>query len=1064
MKNCHFLALAVLTLGVFTPIAASHAQSPPPDSVAIARDLLENRRFDVAEPLIRRLLARVEQEEGPETAAAAVLLDLLIESLWRSRGRSAAEEALPLIDRVVRLKQRLHGPDHLEVANSLFNLGVIHTMTGKTAEAEGVFRRVLDIREASLPSGDEAVLEAMNALANVKRAEEDYEGAIEVSRRGLRLAEAAGKPFSNSAKLLRGGLGSSLFHLNRFDEARALLEPQVAHYDSTNHPTLSSSLNMLANIELSTGDLLRAATLYRRALALEEMRAGPLSRWAIAIRGNCAVVLVRLGEYEEARSLLDTQADHLESAGRRDETLGLTYTRLAHVASELGDYERELELRQRSLTILEENLPPQSTRIADALFNLGTVYGNLNRLDDHEAMVQRALEIWTACQLPQYKYLSHCHSALASIAYKRGDLAGAREQTEEALRLVREVTGEDSPQVAEVLDQLGEMLGEEGRFDRARELMEQAIDIVARRIGPAHPLTAGYMAHLAQLEFEAGRTSVAIERAFDAEGILTPHLRLTLRTLPERQALLYSSERAGLIDLLLSSLDRSSDPSLTSRVWDAVIRTRGLVFDELASRPQGRRSEADIDAYQRASTRLTHLVVGGPGDAEPDVYQRLIADARRDMEEAERASLHGAAHPDIGLTDVARALPNGWALIAYARYQRPDSTRARYRAFVLAAPDASPVTISLGDADGIDDLIKDWREETQRVARQRDPIPAETGRILRRLLWDPLAPYVEEAPRVLIVPDDRIHLVRLAALPDEAGTYLIESPRILHQLTTEREIVTLQSAPEASQGALVIGDPDFDQIPVAKAQRVMAESAFRGEHPACLDSESMRFAPLPASRREAQDVAASWARWCSRDDEPLLLLTGRDAHEAAFKRGSPGRRLLHLATHGYLLDASCFADATGDPATPSLAANPLLFSGLALAGANRRDQSTSGGEDGILTAQEIAALDLTGVRWAILSACDSRGSDVLDDEGVFGLQRAFRIAGARTVIASLWPVRDDVARSWMRAFYQSTLEQGSSTAAAVRDASLSVLRQQRAHGADTHPFHWGAFVATGDWR
>jgi len=109
-------------------------------------------------------------------------------------------------------------------------------------------------------------------------------------------------------------------------------------------------------------------------------------------------------------------------------------------------------------------------------------------------------------------------------------------------------------------------------------------------------------------------------------------------------------------------------------------------------------------------------------------------------------------------------------------------------------------------------------------------------------------------------------------------------------------------------------------------------------------------------------------------------------------------------------------------------------------------------------------LNLEGVEWAVLSACDTGLGEVRVGEGVFGLRRAFQVAGVRTVIMSLWSVEDQATLEWMRALYVDRLQKKLSTAEAVRDASLTVLRARRARGESTHPFYWGAFVAAGDWR
>jgi CHAT domain-containing protein len=185
--------------------------------------------------------------------------------------------------------------------------------------------------------------------------------------------------------------------------------------------------------------------------------------------------------------------------------------------------------------------------------------------------------------------------------------------------------------------------------------------------------------------------------------------------------------------------------------------------------------------------------------------------------------------------------------------------------------------------------------------------------------------------------------------------------------------------------------------------------------------------------------------------------------------------VLHLATHGFFLESDCASAPNGTRSVGALAPakknkrvdnmeNPLLLSGLALAGANRRAAAGPDEDDGILTAEEVSALNLEGVEWAVLSACDTGLGEVKAGEGVFGLRRAFQVAGVRTVIMSLWPVDDQATRIWMRALYQGRLQKRLSTADAMHQASLSVLENRRANHQSTHPFYWAAFVAAGDWR
>jgi CHAT domain-containing protein len=259
---------------------------------------------------------------------------------------------------------------------------------------------------------------------------------------------------------------------------------------------------------------------------------------------------------------------------------------------------------------------------------------------------------------------------------------------------------------------------------------------------------------------------------------------------------------------------------------------------------------------------------------------------------------------------------------------------------------------------------------------------------------------------------------------------------------------------------LVIGNPAFDKSDASPR----VEQAFRGGRSACIDFQSMRFGQLPASANEANAVVTLW----NRTQRNTVRLIGTAATEGAFKAQAAGHRVLHLATHGFFLGGRCApqSDATTREGGSTRIAreNPLLLSGLILAGANRRDATPPDQEDGVLTAEEVAALNLTGVEWAVLSGCDTGVGEIRAGEGVFGLRRAFQLAGAKTVIMSLWPVDDQATQRWMSALYANRLTRNLSSADAVRQASLSVLHLRRTNGVSTHPLYWAAFVAAGDWR
>jgi CHAT domain-containing protein len=228
----------------------------------------------------------------------------------------------------------------------------------------------------------------------------------------------------------------------------------------------------------------------------------------------------------------------------------------------------------------------------------------------------------------------------------------------------------------------------------------------------------------------------------------------------------------------------------------------------------------------------------------------------------------------------------------------------------------------------------------------------------------------------------------------------------------------------------------------------------RGTQVECDTLQTMRFGPLPAARTEANAIAKLWSSRAAgdhADDAKAIVLSGAAASERAFKTQAPAQRILHLATHGFFLGGACAA--TVDTSRRSVGGlvrvndspqmsrvpattNPLILSGLALAGANQRARARGDEDDGVLTAEEVAGLDLSGVEWAVLSACDTGIGEVKSGEGVFGLRRALHVAGARTVIMSLWAVEDRATLDWMRALYDARFAKALDTLAPCTTPAL----------------------------
>jgi CHAT domain-containing protein len=309
-------------------------------------------------------------------------------------------------------------------------------------------------------------------------------------------------------------------------------------------------------------------------------------------------------------------------------------------------------------------------------------------------------------------------------------------------------------------------------------------------------------------------------------------------------------------------------------------------------------------------------------------------------------------------------------------------------------------------------------------------------------VMQPVRTLVGDAAQLLISPDGELNRLPFAALVDGDGRYLVQR-YLFTYLTSGRDLLRMRIQHESMSKPLIIADPAFSEPALSQTAQASSGSTPGAANEKRRSITSARtlsdvyFGPLDGTALEGRAIQGVFP-------EANLLMGSQATKTTLMQSNSP--RLLHLATHGFFLSA-------GGPA-PTIA-NPLLRSGLALAGANVR---TGKGDDGILTSLEASGLNLWGTKLVVLSACDTGLGDIRNGEGVYGLRRSFLLAGAESLVMSLSPISDYSTRELMTGYYKN-LKQGMGRGAALRQVQLDTLRKN----PKLHPFYWANFIQSGDW-
>lgn len=1009
-----------IPLGFALTLGLAWRASAVTESTGSITALLRSGHYAEAERAARDSLAATERVHGAESREYAQSLDVLIKAL-RLGGKAGNPEALDLAQRSVRLKEKVYGQDDPELATSLGNLGVVYLERGAYPDARTNLTRALDIRTRVLGPGRPEVARILRLMAELERQEGNGAAAVERSRQALTIMKARLSPG----------------------------DPEVADYVSA-----------LAGYLYNTGDYSHASTLYEEALSTYIRAYGPTHPLVATCQNNLGSLYSELEQKERAMRHYDRAlAIRRKVLGRDNPLVATTLVSLANVLQDLG--------------FPTKNIRPM---YAEALRIQEKAYGSDNR------------ELgWTLMWLGRIDTKRQAHNL-------------AREELQRALDLQTKVLSANDPDLAWTHFSFAELQAAMQDSASARQSYDQAVAIIGKAYGAIHPDRIRFLNEYASFSVQQGDSTKALDLALESARARADQLRAVSRGLAESQALAYTGFGAAGLDLALSLSSRGvGGEEGASRVWDAVIRSRTLVLDEMASRQRltaVASADTGLTAMFRAVTaareRYANLLVRGQPEGSKASFPEMVDRARDEMDSAERALAARSeefrkdeARSRVGWDEVSAAIPANTALVGFAVCG--GGSRRRYVA-LIASRGHSPEVLGLGSCAIVDSLVRTWvdtiatspLEDSGKAARQAEIANRMAGTALRKRVWDPLPRFVRTATQVFLVPDGQLYRINFAAIPVRAHEYLADSGPLFHVLTCERDALSKASA--EGKGLLAIGGPAFDgagsgrlDAPGTTVQSRRGPSD--GGLADCLDFNQARFGPLPESFEEVREVAREWT-----DPDEVTVLTGIGATESAFKSSAPGKRVLHIATHGFFIDRShCVVVAgnrgigglsnhTGHTSTGSAKkrnpakASPLLLSGLALAGANRRSDAGAGGDDGILTAQEVASLDLSGVDWAVLSACDTGLGRVQVGEGVLGLQRAFRVAGVRTVIMSLWGVPDRPTRQWMTALYDARFHRGLGTAEAVLEASRTMLRRQRAQARSTNPVYWAGFVAAGDWN
>jgi CHAT domain-containing protein len=1043
------------------------------------------------------------------------------------------DEARPLGERVLEIRERVLGSDHSDVARAVNNLANLYDIKGDYARSEPLYQRALSIREKVLGPEHPDVAVSLNNLALQYTDRGDYAKAEQFYQRALNIGEKA--------------LGSE-------------------------HPDVAASLTSLAKLYYEKCAYEKAEPLFLSAQVIWEKALGPEHPNVTVALNNLAAVYKARNEYAKAEPLLQRALKiDVKVGGAEHPDVAFSLINLANLYCDRGDYEKAEPLYRRAVSIREKALGPEHPDLARALENLAELHKEKREYAKAEPLYLRALAIREKVLGLEHAFVALTLDNLARLYSERGDYARAEPLYQRALVIGERAVGPEHPGVAQVLNNLANLYRERGDYAKAEPLYNRALTIREKALVPTHKDYAESLADLARLHAAKGDYAQAVSLLSNSNAIDEGNLAYNLRTGSERQKLAYLALFSKQSDFTLSlhSQAAPTDLQALNLALTTLLRRKGRGLDAMTDTIATLRRYAIPEVQERfdrltqSRSQLAALILKGPDATKPDTYRTRVKSLETEVDDLE-AELSSRSREfrklvqPVTLPAVQAALPSGSALVEFAFFTPSDlktrkDRQPRYLAYLLASQD-QPKWVDLGEAALIDQAIDAWRNAL------RNPQRGDVKRLARAVderVMRPVRSLLSEMPgdtrRLLIAPDGSFNLIPFAALVDEQDRYLIERYSISY-LTSGRDLLRLQSSEQSQDAPLVVANPDFGRFSTIamRGGRNYRKSRARDRSRAQIDPTQIFFQPLPATEDEALAIKALLPN--------ASVLHREDATETALKQAR-GPQILHVATHGFFINKQESSPAEDNPprvassgttglasapatpytvqleATPALetaqetvkrlrlqgvdayilkreardkgtffrvrsgnfpthaeankygadlqgkglvseffvarsyaeprsalrlsrlaaqVGNPLLRSGLALAGANH---GKSGDDDGVLTALEAAYLDLSGTKLVVLSACDTGVGEVRNGEGVQGLRRALVLAGSESQVMSLWPVSDEATKDLMIPYYKA-LQEGEGRNEGLRQVQLRMLGGPKDR---QHPFYWAAFIQSGEW-
>ena len=837
------------------------------------------------------------------------------------------------------------------------------------------------------------------------------------------------------------------------------------------HPDYASSLNNLAGLYDEMGDYSAAEPLNIEAKNIIKEVMGEKHPFYATSLDNLAQTYWEMGNYLAAEPLyIEAKNIRKEVLGEKHPDYALSLNNLGVFYQEMGNYPSSEALLMEAKNIYKEVLGEKHPDYARSLNNLAVLYWAMGNYTAAEPLYIEERNIYKEVLGEKHPYYALSLNNLAKLYQAIGNYTSAEPLYIEAKNIRKEVLGEKHPDYATSLNNLAGLYNEMGKYTSAEPLYIEAKNIRKEVLGEKHPDYATSLNNLACLYDATGNYPAAESFYLECLEKINKAIFQNFAFLSEKEKELYFKTQSVDFESFYSfSLRRKKvNPGITKIAFNNVVKNKGLLLKSSTAMRTAVLNSNDtalISKYERwigmkkEISRLYSTEIS-KREQNPENLEQQANLIEKDLVRGSQIFSDFQKVQELTWGSVKNSLKPGEAAIEFIHFaEGKKRDTILYCALIITPECKQPEMVQLFYEKDLELILGTNSSNNLSCINSIYGTRQSTSERLYKLIWQPMEKYLEGVKTVYYSPDGLLHKISFNALGKGKDLYLGDN-YILNRLGTTGKVVMLESfSIDNDLTACIYGGIDYST-----------------------DSTTNKvWQYLPGTKNEADKIDKIF----KSKKIKTYYFSGKSATEASFKQlfsstqsnqnpetGNPKPKILHIATHGFFYPDPEVLKKEEEKNTVVQKAplvfrgggsgfglwqfvmnkNPLMRSGLVFSGANNvwNQKYAGSGEDGVLTAQEVTQLDLQKTQLVVLSACETGLGDIKGSEGVYGLQRAFKMAGVKYLIISLWEVPDNETSEFMTKFYKKLL-----LTKAVRKSFNETQSEMR---KKYDPFYWAAFV------